>query len=348
MKREITSLLSFYLPTLNSNSPTPAVKPSNLPPQTLEDELTDLRSGAGSGSGSGSSSSSNGNPRNRNKFRIAVDPSDSSPDAEFISLTVVDGECSGVVVVFLDASKTFNGHLSLSGKDNDDNDNQKGDDATTTSTVDTDININLKKKEDKNSAYLVNRLTAIIFNTVTGFTSNLYNTPSHPRTIHTARIVPLLTTCYADLPTLLRQFKLVVDTEMNNKKAATSTSTSTSTTAALATTTATATATATATTTKKTFQILFKSRFNTNLPKRVDLIPQLADLVDEDKFKVDLGGSAEFTIIVEVVKSLAGVGIIQGSPKGAHLKYSKLNYGECVTNRAIHDSPPQPKVDDDK
>ena len=123
MKREITSLLSFYLPTLNSNSPTPAVKPSNLPPQTLEDELTDLRSGAGSGSGSGSSSSSNGNPRNRNKFRIAVDPSDSSPDAEFISLTVVDGECSGVVVVFLDASKTFNGHLSLSGKDNDDNDN---------------------------------------------------------------------------------------------------------------------------------------------------------------------------------------------------------------------------------
>jgi len=148
--------------------------------------------------------------------------------------------------------------------------------------------------------------------------------PSHPKVTHLARLIPLVTTFYPSLSMLLRQFNLVVEREMIAKEKSSKTT--------------------------KTFQILYKSRFNTLLPERNVLIPQLANMVpqegqdDNDKrngrarFKVDLGGSADYTIIVECVKGLGGVSVVKGDGEGEagiYKQWKKLNYGEFVGDRGF-------------
>ena len=97
------------------------------------------------------------------------------------------------------------------------------------------------------------------------------------------------------------------------------------------------------------------------MPDRSVLIPQLADLVpqvghtqnikdggdgegDEKggvKFKVDLSGKAHYSIIVECVKCLGGIGVVvdenenDEDKEGAYGRYKRMNYGEFVGERGF-------------
>ena len=73
-------------------------------------------------------------------------------------------------------------------------------------------------------------------------------------------------------------------------------------------------------------------------PKREEIISLVAKLFDGDKFSVNLG-NPDFTVVVEILKNLVGIGFVRG-----YKEKKKLNLIELAVAKDDKDE----KDDDDK
>ena len=287
-------------------------------PDDLEDELKKLRED----SNNGGKATTSGISLRRDEHFVPL------KGGGGITFKVSDGECSGIVIFFLKNSKDcYGGHLSeddftaLVGGDKNGCSGDNGDDGNGSSSKKDDSNKNdddvINCKSSTVDGNIVNKLTVAIFSAIST-NDKILSSPFHPKTTHLARFLPLLTTFYPSLPMLLRQFEKVVKEEMVRKEELRTREGEDSGDRV------------------KTFQILYKSRFCTLLPERNVLIRKLAELVPQEgkgvKFKVDLSGGADYSILVECVKCLGGVGVVEG---GGYGKWKKMNYGEFVGERGF-------------
>ena len=80
---------------------------------------------------------------------------------------------------------------------------------------------------------------------------------------------------------------------------------------------------------KPTFSVQFKSRVCDSCPSRDDVISCVAGLVPDEEFKVDLE-DPDFTILVEVCKNLAAVGLCEQYTR--RRKYNLLEIGTEANN----------------
>jgi len=127
-------------------------------------------------------------------------------------------------------------------------------------------------------------------------------THNAPSSRFITRIIPIQTTCFANMEEITHSAKYLIDNlllpygkkerMMNDKKD-----------------------------TRTTFSIAFKRRNCSNV-KREDVISKVAELVDVENFKVDLS-HPEFTISIEVCRTLCGMSILHNIEE-----YKKFNLFE--------------------